>query len=85
MANKRNLSKAAPILGVAAIGLLAAMGSASAAPGSPVNKISLDSGYSPVVYRGGGSDLHAYPAGPGFWGKGAGAGVGHRAGHRHHR
>jgi hypothetical protein len=79
MAN-RKVSKVVPALGVAALGMLAVMGSASAAPATgKVAKVSLSDNVQNVAYN-----LHPRGQTTGFWGKGAVPG--HRAyGHRHHR
>lgn len=81
-------SKKAPFLGVAAVAAVAALGAGlvpSVAAAAPAAKVAL-TGQRDLSLVGlmDGYQLHAPPAGPGFWGKGAGAGTrGYH--HRHHR
>ena len=73
---------AASLLGAAAV---AGLMSASAAQAAPAGRVTLSDGnLINVIQRGdyGQYDLHAYPAGPGWLGKGA---VSPHAGYRHHR
>ena len=73
---------AASLLGAAAV---AGLMSASAAQAAPAGRVTLSDGnLINVIQRGdyGQYDLHAYPAGPGWVGKGA---VSPHAGYRHHR
>lgn len=79
----RKTTRNASILGAAAFAGIMSVSVAHAE-----GQVQLTNGVHKVGLMDGYSDLHAYPAGPGFWGKGVGVGHGaghHGHGHRHHR